>query len=161
MKSSRQGYQHAILFPPWMIQDPSSISYEILHSHFMSILYPHNMLTWLPQGEFWVDPFASISKAYEMTDKSIISHGSDLGNGGSTAVTAILLNGQTLWVANVGDSRAVLSRGGKAIQMSRDHEPSVDRCSIEDKGGFVSNLPGCCSKLSHNYIWLWILIFLL
>lgn len=57
-------------------------------------------------------------------------------------MTAILINGQKLLVANVGDSRAVISRGGKAIQMSTDHEPNTERGSIEHRGGFVSNMPG-------------------
>ncbi|CAN1331791.1 Probable protein phosphatase 2C 10, partial [Linum perenne] len=76
----------------------------------------------------------SISKAYESTDHAILSEASNLGHGGSTAVTAILINGQRLLVANVGDSRAVLSRGGQAVQMSTDHEPSTERSSIEDRG---------------------------
>lgn len=65
-----------------------------------------------------------------------------MGRGGSTAVTAIVINNQKLWVANVGDSRAVLSKDGVAIQMSIDHEPNTERGSIEDRGGFVSNMPG-------------------
>jgi serine/threonine protein phosphatase PrpC len=84
----------------------------------------------------------SISKAYESTDQAILTHSPDLGRGGSTAVTAILINNQKLWVANVGDSRAVLSRGGVAVQMSTDHEPNTERGSIENRGGFVSNMPG-------------------
>ena len=93
------------------------------------------------QEQFWYDPQRAIINAYEKTDQDILSH-SDLGRGGSTAVTAILLNGRHLWVANVGDSRAVLSQGGQAIQMTIDHEPNTERLSIEDKGGFVSNMPG-------------------
>ena len=93
------------------------------------------------QEQFWYDPQRAIITAYEKTDQDILSH-SDLGRGGSTAVTAILLNGRHLWVANVGDSRAVLSQGGQAIQMTIDHEPNTERLSIEDKGGFVSNMPG-------------------
>ncbi|CAL5384096.1 unnamed protein product [Camellia sinensis] len=96
----------------------------------------------LKEEEFWTDPRTSISKAYEKTDQAILSHSSNLGRGGSTAVTAILINGQRLWVANLGDSRAVLSRGGQVIQMSTDHEPSAERGMIENKGGFVSNMPG-------------------
>jgi protein phosphatase 1L len=65
-----------------------------------------------------------------------------LGQGGSTAVTAILVNGRKLWVANVGDSRAVLLKGGEPIQMSVDHDPNVERSVIENRGGFVSNMPG-------------------
>ncbi|KAF7816969.1 putative protein phosphatase 2C 10 isoform X1 [Senna tora] len=96
----------------------------------------------LKEEEFWDNPTGSISKAYEMTDQAILSRSSDLGRGGSTAVTAILINGQRLCVANVGDSRAVLSRKGQAVQMTTDHEPNTERGSIETKGGFVSNIPG-------------------
>lgn len=94
------------------------------------------------QEEFWTDLNRSISKAYEKTDQAILSHSSDLGRGGSTAVTAILMDGRKLCVANVGDSRAVLSKKGQAIQMSIDHEPNTERGSIENRGGFVSNMPG-------------------
>ncbi|KAK3034825.1 hypothetical protein RJ639_033730 [Escallonia herrerae] len=102
----------------------------------------------LKEEEFWTDPQRSISKAYERTDQAILSHSPDLGRGGSTAVTAILINGRQLWVANVGDSRAVLSRRGQAIQMSIDHEPNTERESIEDRGGFVSNMPGDVARVN-------------
>lgn len=94
------------------------------------------------QEDFWTDPARSIAKAYERTDQAILSHSPDLGRGGSTAVTAILIDGCKLWIANIGDSRAVLSRRGEALQLSVDHEPSTERGSIEDRGGFVSNMPG-------------------
>lgn len=61
-------------------------------------------------------------------------------------MTAILIDGEVLWIANVGDSRAVLSKRGQAIQMSVDHEPNTERGSIENKGGFVSNMPGTLKK---------------
>lgn len=105
----------------------------------------HNILK---EEEFWTDPNRSISKAYERTDQAILSHSPDLGRGGSTAVTAILINGRNLWVANVGDSRAVLSRRGQAIQMSIDHEPNTERGDIENKGGFVSNMPGDVARVN-------------
>ncbi|KAF2294052.1 hypothetical protein GH714_007116 [Hevea brasiliensis] len=102
----------------------------------------------LKDEEFWTDPSKSISKAYEKTDQAILSHSHDLGRGGSTAVTAILINGQKLWIANVGDSRAVLSRRGQAVQMTTDHEPNTERGSIENKGGFVSNIPGDVARVN-------------
>lgn len=42
-------------------------------------------------------------------------------------------------VANAGDCRAVLSRQGKAVEMSRDHKPmsSKERRRIEASGGYV------------------------
>lgn len=94
------------------------------------------------QPEFWKNPRMAILKAYEVTDRIVLQKAPDLGLGGSTAVTAILVNGQRLLIANVGDSRAVLSRDGDALQLSIDHEPKSEKSSIEDKGGFVTTLPG-------------------
>ncbi|XP_052734501.1 probable protein phosphatase 2C 10 isoform X3 [Vigna angularis] len=102
----------------------------------------------LKEEDFWNDPFMSISNAYVTTDQEILSHSPDLGRGGSTAVTAILINNQKLWVANVGDSRAVVSRGGEAAQMTTDHEPNTERGSIETRGGFVSNMPGDVARVN-------------
>ncbi|CAN4092475.1 unnamed protein product [Withania somnifera] len=111
-----------------------------------SYLQKHLLANILKEGEFWVDPRPAITKAYEKTDRTILSN--SLGRGGSTAVTAILINGLRLWVANVGDSRAVISRGGQAIQMTIDHEPNTERGSIEDRGGFVSNMPGDVARVN-------------
>ncbi|KAK1435478.1 hypothetical protein QVD17_01242 [Tagetes erecta] len=107
-----------------------------------SYLQKHLFDNILNERGFLVDPKKSISKAYEKTDKAILSQEKVLGRGGSTSVTAVLMNGERLWVANLGDSRAVISKGGKAIQLTTDHEPSAERASIEHKGGFVSNMPG-------------------
>ncbi|KAH9298586.1 hypothetical protein KI387_030268, partial [Taxus chinensis] len=96
----------------------------------------------LSEEEFWVHPSRAIMKAYDKTDKAILRHTPDFARGGSTAVTAILIDGIKLWVANVGDSRAIVCQRGRAIQLSIDHEPSTERGSIENKGGFVSNIPG-------------------
>ncbi|XP_031131080.1 probable protein phosphatase 2C 10 isoform X1 [Ipomoea triloba] len=111
-------------------------------------LQKHLFSNILKENDFWTDPQTAIFKAYERTDQAILSHSPDLGRGGSTAVTAILINGQKLWVANVGDSRAVLSRRGEAIQLSIDHEPNTERGSIEDRGGFVSNMPGDVARVN-------------
>ncbi|GAB4838458.1 hypothetical protein Ancab_027992 [Ancistrocladus abbreviatus] len=111
-------------------------------------LQKHLFANILKEEEFWTDPSRSISKAYERTDQAILSHSPDLGRGGSTAVTAILVDGQKLYVANVGDSRAILSRRGQAVQMTTDHEPNTERGSIENRGGFVSNMPGDVARVN-------------
>lgn len=96
------------------------------------------------QSGFWKDPAGAIREAYINTDGIILSKAPDLGPGGSTAVTAILIDKTRLLVANVGDSRAVLSKDGVAMQLSIDHEPGnpTEKGHIEDRGGFVSNMPG-------------------
>lgn len=94
------------------------------------------------QPDFWTDTENAIRKAYHKTDSDILEKTPSLGKGGSTAVTAILIDGKKLVVANVGDSRAVIYRDGIAKQLSVDHEPSKEKRIIESRGGFVSNLPG-------------------
>lgn len=96
----------------------------------------------LKEDDFWTNTESAVKRAYCSTDTDILDQVSSLGKGGSTAVTAILINGQKLVVANLGDSRAVISKNGVAKQLSVDHEPSKEKKMIESKGGFVSNLPG-------------------
>ncbi|KAA3470860.1 putative protein phosphatase 2C 44 isoform X1 [Gossypium australe] len=101
--------------------------------------------TWLKyhiQPNFWKDPEAAIRSAYSSTDKFILDNSMQLGPGGSTAVTAIVIDGKDLWVANIGDSRAVVCERGSANQITVDHEPHAERRRIEKQGGFVTTLPG-------------------
>lgn len=62
---------------------------------------------------------------------------------GCTAVVAVL-HGNDLYVANAGDSRAVLCRGGQAFALSEDHKPGQEgeRSRIMAAGGFLSNIGG-------------------
>ncbi|KAL1174850.1 hypothetical protein V6Z11_A04G045300 [Gossypium hirsutum] len=101
----------------------------------------------LNEPDFWTEPENAIRKAYRLTDTNILEQAIDLGKGGSTAVTAILINCQKLVIANVGDSRAVISKNGVAKQLSVDHEPASERESIENRGGFVSNFPGDVARV--------------
>jgi len=57
---------------------------------------------------------------------------------GTTAVVAYS-RGSQLWVANVGDSRAVLCRSGQAQRITTDHKPTLEseRKRILDLKGFV------------------------
>ncbi|XP_043724832.1 probable protein phosphatase 2C 24 [Telopea speciosissima] len=57
---------------------------------------------------------------------------------GSTAVVAIVTPDKII-VANCGDSRAVLSRGGKAVPLSNDHKPDRpdELARIQEAGGRV------------------------
>lgn len=58
---------------------------------------------------------------------------------GSTCLM-VLQNSKELWVANIGDCRALINRGDEALQITIDHKPSLkseyDR--IQSVGGFVT-----------------------
>ncbi|KAJ8567850.1 hypothetical protein K7X08_020572 [Anisodus acutangulus] len=101
----------------------------------------------LNEPNFWTEPASAIRRAYRITDTTILDKAADLGKGGSTAVTAILINGEKLVVANVGDSRAVIYKNGVAKQLSIDHDADRERKIIEDRGGFVSNFPGDVARV--------------
>ncbi|XVE50200.1 hypothetical protein DITRI_Ditri01bG0142800 [Diplodiscus trichospermus] len=118
---------------------------QIIPNYLKSHLF-NNILN---EPDFWTQPENAIRKAYRITDASIMEKAVDLGEGGSTAVTAILINCEKLVIANVGDSRAVICKNGKAKQLSVDHEPSTkkERERIENKGGFVSNFPGDVARV--------------
>ncbi|KAJ8628812.1 hypothetical protein MRB53_022135 [Persea americana] len=96
----------------------------------------------LNEPHFWTNPEIAIRNAYRSTDKFILENSTRLGPGGSTAVTAIVIDGKDLWIANIGDSRAVVCEQGSANQLTVDHEPSNERKRIEKQGGFVTTLPG-------------------
>lgn len=63
---------------------------------------------------------------------------------GSTAVAAWILPGEkadekTLLVANIGDSRAIMSHNASAVTLTEDHKPDTpkEKARIESKGGRV------------------------
>ncbi|KAJ5075321.1 phosphatase 2c [Anaeramoeba ignava] len=57
---------------------------------------------------------------------------------GTTALVALTI-GDNLWIANVGDTRAVLNRNGIAVRLSLDHKPDIEIERIEQCGGFVKD----------------------
>ncbi|CAN1267674.1 Probable protein phosphatase 2C 76 [Linum perenne] len=76
---------------------------------------------------------------YQQTDADFLDFEKDTyRDDGSTASTAVLV-GDHLYVANVGDSRTVVSKSGKAIALSEDHKPNRidERKRIESAGGIV------------------------
>mmetsp|Transcript_11695 Transcript_11695/g.29580 ORF Transcript_11695/g.29580 Transcript_11695/m.29580 type:complete len:285 (-) Transcript_11695:231-1085(-) len=60
---------------------------------------------------------------------------------GCTAVVALIVGNEVI-VANAGDSKAVMSRSGKAIGLSFEHKPNsdIERERIHNAGGFVSSM---------------------
>ncbi|KAJ3698707.1 hypothetical protein LUZ61_002412 [Rhynchospora tenuis] len=104
---------------------------EFVKQHLFSNIIKH--------PKFISDTKSAIADAYNHTDSEFLKcENGQNRDAGSTASTAVLV-GDRLLVANVGDSRAVICRGGNAIAVSRDHKPdqSDERQRIEDAGGFV------------------------
>ncbi|KAH9646537.1 putative protein phosphatase 2C 76 [Citrus sinensis] len=104
---------------------------EYLKEHLFENLLKH------PQ--FMTDTKLAISETYQQTDVDFLESERDTyRDDGSTASTAILV-GNHLYVANVGDSRTVISKAGKAIPLSEDHKPNRcdERKRIENAGGVV------------------------
>uniref|UniRef100_A0A7I4CVH2 PPM-type phosphatase domain-containing protein n=1 Tax=Physcomitrium patens TaxID=3218 RepID=A0A7I4CVH2_PHYPA len=93
------------------------------------------------EGGVWSDPAGATRDAYLLTDRHILD---STEKGGSTAVTAMVCElGGRLIVANLGDSRAVLCKNGKAELVSVKHDPTrpVEKANIETRGGHVTRFP--------------------
>ncbi|CAL9046698.1 unnamed protein product [Musa banksii] len=104
---------------------------EYLKDHLFENLMKHPL--------FMTDTKLAISETYLKTDSDFLeAERIAFRDDGSTASTAIFIGNQ-LYVANVGDSRVVMSKAGEAIALSDDHKPnrSDERNRIENAGGFV------------------------
>lgn len=104
---------------------------EYLKKHLFENLMKH------PQ--FMEDTKTAISETYKQTDMDFLNSERDIyRDDGSTASAAVLV-GSHLYVANVGDSRTIISKAGKAIPLSEDHKPnrSDERKRVENAGGVV------------------------
>ncbi|KAL7104142.1 hypothetical protein ACP275_08G225400 [Erythranthe tilingii] len=76
---------------------------------------------------------AFVKADHALLDAKNLDHSS-----GTTALTALML-GRTVIIANAGDSRAVLGKRGRAIELTKDHKPNCtsERVRIEKLGGVI------------------------
>ncbi|KAI3451372.1 hypothetical protein Pfo_008037 [Paulownia fortunei] len=76
---------------------------------------------------------AFVKADHALADAKNLDHSS-----GTTALIALML-GRTMIIANAGDSRAVLGKRGRAIELSNDHKPNCtsERLRIEKLGGVI------------------------
>lgn len=85
----------------------------------------------------------SLPKAFESVDQSIIQKFETSGvcADGSTAVVLLFMQNQMI-VAHCGDTRAVLCRGGVAVDITKDHKPNDprERARIVSVGGTVKRM---------------------
>ncbi|XP_028806830.1 probable protein phosphatase 2C 76 isoform X2 [Neltuma alba] len=104
---------------------------EYLKEHLFNNLMKH--------PKFLTDTKLAISETYQQTDADFLDSERDtFRDDGSTASTAVLVDNH-LYVANVGDSRTIISKAGKAIALSEDHKPNRtdERKRIENAGGVI------------------------
>lgn len=82
----------------------------------------------------------ALTNAFLETDGQFLASSDVKDKSGTTALCALLEHDTgRLWVANAGDSRAVLCRRGAAVPLSWDHKPTrpEETKRIQSAGGFV------------------------
>jgi len=94
----------------------------------------------------------ALREGFSLTDRVFLQQAKRQGLPGGSTATTVLLHRESadtprpvLFVANVGDSRVVLCRGGRAQRLTEDHKPDRrdERQRIEALGGCVHNVSGC------------------
>eukprot|EP01062_Namystynia_karyoxenos_P080348 TRINITY_DN863_c0_g1_i1.p1 TRINITY_DN863_c0_g1~~TRINITY_DN863_c0_g1_i1.p1 ORF type:complete len:1384 (+),score=305.02 TRINITY_DN863_c0_g1_i1:130-4152(+) len=92
---------------------------------------------------FLSDPATALADAFRATHSSFFRKAGAITDAGTTALV-MLARGDTLTIANAGDCRAVLSTGGVARSLTRQHVASDpdERQLVESRGGEVIHYSG-------------------
>ena len=114
----------------------------------------HNLHVYLGQALSHLSAPEALRHAFHQTSEDNIMAGDE--ESGTTAVVCMLTAGDSeLHIANVGDSRAVLCRGGKASQITTDHKPDdeVEYARIVAAGGEYDEMfGGVVAPNGGNYL---------
>lgn len=80
----------------------------------------------------------SVRNAFQKADNTLADTKSLDSTSGTTALIALIL-GRIMLIANAGDSRAVLGKRGRAVELSKDHKPNAtsEKLRIEKLGGVI------------------------
>jgi len=93
------------------------------------------------QSEFELDVEAAIRKGFSKTESALqLMEARQMIDGGvGTTVTIALVVGNILYVANLGDSEAVLCTGGKERVLTISHTPSNEdeKKRVQQEGGLI------------------------
>jgi serine/threonine protein phosphatase PrpC len=122
-------------------RDCVSFIRQRLHINIVASLHAKGGLDKSPQVHH--DIYDSLVNGFRDTDRQFLSAAQAVeemnGGSGCAAVVACVV-GAWVWCANLGDSRALLCRGGRAVQLSLDHKPDREDEAerIEAAGGFVT-----------------------
>jgi protein phosphatase 1L len=104
----------------------SDFAAEHLHKLFLKSDYENN-------------PVQSLIDAFKELDTMWLTVATQNNYDDGSTVICVLIVASTLYVANVGDSRSVIARGGKGYDMSVDHKPGREdeKKRIENLGGRI------------------------
>ncbi|ETV93500.1 hypothetical protein H310_12544 [Aphanomyces invadans] len=86
------------------------------------------------------DPKLALSRGFVKTDKDYIQLADRYNKDDGTTAIGVLVRGDAIYAANVGDSRAVLiKKNGDAVPLSSDHKPNRpdERERVNSMGGHV------------------------
>jgi len=113
-------------------------------------VYDHLFDTILKQKTFFLDPKIAIGLAFKEVDEEFLAFAAEHELESGTTVTLALIIGSTMYVANVGDSEAVLCSGGKASVLTRKHTLSnhEELKRVEELGGVIVG-PTHNKRLGH------------
>eukprot|EP01104_Vermistella_antarctica_P008723 TRINITY_DN2206_c0_g1_i2.p1 TRINITY_DN2206_c0_g1~~TRINITY_DN2206_c0_g1_i2.p1 ORF type:complete len:606 (+),score=172.58 TRINITY_DN2206_c0_g1_i2:529-2346(+) len=86
----------------------------------------------------------AVRKEWLKTDMEWVGRCKKNGVGDGSTATAVVLMDNVMITANVGDTRAVLCRGNKAIRITQEHKPDdeEEKTRVEKLGGHISQANG-------------------
>ena len=72
-------------------------------------------------------------------DSEYFARNESIARSCGAVVIVVLILGTTVYCVNVGDSRAVLCRNGKAVSLSQDHKANIKREKnrVLSQGGYI------------------------
>lgn len=90
-----------------------------------------------------IDPASVLTHAFQDVDAAFLASAPETERSGCTALAALVC-GSTLFVANAGDCRCVLSRDTEAVVVTKDHVATDgdERARVEARGGSVDVATG-------------------
>jgi len=145
LKGRRPYMEDRHVVVPSLNSDPSKCLYGVFDGHGGSAAaqYCTDYLSKFLEdalGDVHVHPRDALKHAFKKTDHTFLEMAKVRGIDDGTTALCVLAHGETLTIANAGDSRAVAVKvGGHTLPLSYDHKPdrSDERDRITELGGSV------------------------
>ncbi|XP_077999277.1 protein phosphatase Mn(2+)-dependent 1K-like [Glandiceps talaboti] len=129
---------------------PDLLYFAIFDGHAGSLAADYSAVHLEKHIKFWLDREEDLEKVLEQSfidlNNALTRHihyeygDSEYYSTGTTATVCLVRDSIDLVIASVGDSRAVLCRRGKAVRLTRDHQPEdkEEAERIKQNNGFIS-----------------------